>query len=148
MLYLVVQKDTLEKDKIKSIFRKSEDEPEKFMKDLQDGHCIEYQLIAYTKFSNDLFKKTSEAISPYKTNYGIDWYNLNHENLSQVITLFINQGITSINLKSIFQIISFSLKMTPAKNNIEDVTTLENVTTLLENKEIKEIKKKDSKGKK
>lgn len=143
MLYLVVQKDTLEKDKIKSIFRKSEDEPEKFMKDLQNGHCIEYQLIAYTKFSNDLFKKTSEVLSPYKTNYGIDWYNLNHENLSQVITLFINQGITSIDLKSIFQIISFSLKIT--SKNIEDVTEI--TTTLLENKEIKDTKK-NSKGKK
>ena len=105
-LCIVVQKDTLENDKVKSIVRLCENSPQEFIAELQSGHCIEYQLLAYSSYSsNELVEQVGTLIAPFKTNFGKDWYDLNHNILSGILTIFLEQGSSTIDFKSISQII-------------------------------------------
>ena len=156
---LVVQKDTLENQKVKSVVRSCENEPNEFLKELQGGHCIEYQLLAYADNSEDLISRVSGFIAPYKTNYGRDWYEFNHEALAKILTLFLESGISTINLSSISSIIGFSLQMFPVVNKEIKVSALtgsstekEEIITLLETLQVEKTdlnrRKKDKKVKK
>ena len=111
-LCLVVQKDTLENDKIKSIVRTCEN-VDQFVSELQAGHCIEYQLLGYTNFSNELSSKLSSIIVSCKTNYGKDWYEFDHNTLAKIISLFLESEKSMVNLKSISSIMGFTLRMYP-----------------------------------
>ena len=112
---LVVQKDTLENNRVKSILKIISKTPDEFVTELQDNHCIEYQLLAnvssldFSSFSDKVFTFASE----YKTNYGKDWYAFDHTALAKVITFFLENDIATINLKTISDIMGFSLSMFP-----------------------------------
>lgn len=128
MFCLVVQKDTLENDKIKAILRSTNDDLEKFLSDLQTGHCIEYQLLAHTK-NSDVNDKVLSVVSLYKTNYGKDWYDLDHNVLAEIISLFLEHGTSIINLKCISEIMGFSLKIFPVVNKEIKISSINNITT-------------------
>lgn len=115
-LCLIVQKDTLESDKVKSVVRICDGNPEEYLRELQESHCIEYQLLAYTFDIPSLNSSVLSVITPFKTNYGKDWYAFNHEALSQIISLFLESDACFVNLKSISSIMGFSLKMFPVIN--------------------------------
>lgn len=146
---LIVQKDTLENDKVKSIMRTCEISPDDFLSELQTGHCIEYQLLAYTSNSTD---KMRSLIAPYKTNYGKDWYEFDHDVLAKILTLFLEHDTTTINMTSISAIMGFSLKMFPKISKEIRVSPLEKnsskeIITLIETLEKSNTprRKKDSK---
>ena len=152
---VVVQKDTLENDKVKAVVAACEN-PSDFVQELQSGHCIEYQLLAHTSNSEDLMNRVTTLIAPFKTSFGINWYDLNHHALSQIMTLFLEHGTATIDLKSISEIMKFSLRISPAvtkeikisqvsKNSQEAQETGEEIITLLENLQVAE---KDSRRKK
>ena len=86
---LVVQKDTIENNKVKSIIRNVTSGASEFVKTLQDGHCIEYQLIAYISSEEidmeEFHSKLFPIITPFKTNYGKDWYEFDGPALASII---------------------------------------------------------------
>ena len=149
---VVVQKDTLENDKVKSVVAACEN-PSEFVQELQSGHCIEYQLLCHTSGSEDLMAQVIRLITPFKTSFGINWYELNHHTLGQVLTLFLEHGTSTIDLRAISEIMKFSLKISPAVTKeikISAVTqemqeTGEEIITLLENLQVPE---KESRRKK
>lgn len=157
---VVVQKDTLENDKVKTVVASCED-PREFVQDLQSGHCIEYQLLAHTNKSSELVGKVNEVISHFKTSFGVNWYDLNHVVLGQVLTLFLENGSSTINLRSISEIMRFSLKIVPAVTKEIKISAVhseqdnngEEIISLLENLQVpekesrrkKEVKKESSK---
>ena len=102
---LVVQKDTFENGKVKSVFKKIDNDPYEFVKSLQDNHCIEYQLLGYiSDFSEKTENKLNSVVSSYKTNHGKDWYEFDQETLSKIITVFIKYERPVLNIKSITKI--------------------------------------------
>lgn len=135
---LVVQKDTLDNNKVKSVLKIIDESPQEFVDKLQEGHCFRYQLVAHTGNNTVLFDKVINVISKHKTSYGKDWYELDHEALAKVVSLFLEYGDTVVNFKAIASIFGFSLKLFP-------VVTKEVKITNKEGKEIKEnVKEKET----
>lgn len=131
---LVVQKDTLENDKVKSVLKIIEETPEDFVNKLQEGHCFRYQLVAHTGNNPSLFDKVTSTISKHKTNYGKDWYELDHDVLAKVVSLFLDYGTSVVNFKCISSIFGFSIKLFPIVTKEIKIT----------NKEGKEVKDKET----
>lgn len=152
---LVIQKDTLENNKVKSVLKIIDEDPESFVNNLQEGHCIPYQLVAHTGNDASLFDKVIHTVSSYKTNYGKDWYELDHEVLAKVISLFLESEKTVINFKIISNVFGFSLNLFPvvtkeitivSNSNKEKKEKEEELVTLIENlKEDSSRKRKDKK---
>lgn len=110
---LVVQKDTLESGKVKSVLTVCEEDPHTFVTKLQEGHCIPYQLIAFTTNNSEMAERLSLIVTPFKTNHGKNWYNFNHDTLAEIISLFVEYNSTWLDLQTISNIMGFSLKMYP-----------------------------------
>ena len=110
---LVIQKDTLENDKVKSVLKIVDEDPEVFVKNLQEGHCIPYQLVAHTQNNTRLFDKVINTVNNHKTDYGKDWYELDHDVLAKVVSLFLETDKTVVNFKIISSIFGFSLNIFP-----------------------------------
>jgi len=138
---LVIQKDTLENNKVKSVLKIIDEDPETFVLNLQEGHCIPYQLVAHTGNNTHLFDKVINTVSKHKTNYGKDWYELDHEVLSKVVSLFLETDKTVINFKIISSIFGFSLNLFPVvtkeikivQNESAEKKENEDIVTLIEN---------------
>jgi hypothetical protein len=131
---LVVQKDTLDNNKVKSVLKIIDETPQEFVDKLQEGHCFRYQLVAHTANNTGLFDKVINVISKHKTSYGKDWYELDHEALAKVVSLFLEHGDTVVNFKAIASILGFSLKLFPVVTKEVKITT----------KETKEVKEKET----
>ena len=129
MFVLIVQKDTLEHNKVKSVINVC-DNPNEYLTSLQESHPIEYQLIASTSKNEDLNSRLSNFIGPFKTNHGKDWYEFDHDALTHIISLFLEYDTCHINLNCISSIIGFSLTMFP-------VVTKEVVVNPLNKSEVK-----------
>lgn len=140
---LVVQKDTLENNKVKSVLKIIDESPEEFVSKLQEGHCFRYQLISHTKNNAKLFDRVIKVISEHKTDYGKDWYELDHDVLAKVISLFLEYGETVVNIKLISSIFGFSFKLYPIVTKeikitdkdgkeLKESTTKEDILTLVE----------------
>ena len=112
-LCLVVQKDTLDKDTVGSVLAPTELNPADYVAELQSHHCIEYQLVAHTQHSGELEARCREAAKPYKADFGNNWYRFNHQGLSKIISLFLEAGTSTINLRSVNQIFGFTLQIFP-----------------------------------
>ena len=153
---LVVQKDTLENNKVKSVLKIIDETPEEFVSQLQEGHCFRYQLVSYTKNNTKLFDKVIKVISEHKTDYGKDCYELDHEVLAKVISLFLECDETIVNIRTISSVFGFSFKLYPIVtkeikitdkdgNEIKEKesTTKEDILTLVE--KLDPRKKKSSK---
>ena len=123
---LIVQKDTLENNKVKSIVRIASSELGQFLDELQSNHCIEYQLLCSTSVSEELEKNTKTLIAPFKTNYGKDWYEFDHDILAKIITLFLENDHCYLDLKCILSIIGFSLTMFPVVNKEIRISSVSN----------------------
>lgn len=113
MIVLIVQKDTFQNDKVKSILKTTELKPEELVLKLQEEHCIEFQLIAHTESSATLIDKLITISSAYKTKYGKDWYEFDGEILARLISKFLENGSTILNLKSISNIFGYSFEIFP-----------------------------------
>jgi len=136
---LVIQKDTLENDKVKSILKIVDEDPESFVNNLQEGHCIPYQLVAHTTNNTQLFDRVINVVKDYKTNYGKDWYELDHDVLSKVISLFLETDKTIINFKIISSIFGFSLNLFPVVTKEIKIVANENKIVANENKKEDEL---------
>ena len=110
---LVIQKDTLENNKVKSVLKSVPERPEDFISELQEGHCIPYQLVAHTKDDPILLDSLITTVSNSKTSYGKDWYELDMETLSEVISLFLKSGKTVIDFTTISSIFGFTFNVFP-----------------------------------
>lgn len=137
---LVVQKDTLEKDKVKSVLKAVDKKPEDFVTSLQEGHCIPYQLVAHTENDPILLDRLISTVSSHKTSYGKDWYELDSETLSKVLSLFIESKTTVIHFPTISSVFGFSFSVFP-------VITKE-ITITGKQVEIKDIKHRSSRSEK
>ena len=135
---LVVQKDTLEKDKVKSVLKAVDKKPEDFVTSLQEGHCIPYQLVAHTENDPILLDRLISTVSSHKTSYGKDWYELDSETLSKVLSLFIESKTTVIHFPTISSVFGFSFSVFP-------VITKE-ITITGKQVEIKDIKHRSSRS--
>jgi hypothetical protein len=113
VLVLIVQKDTFQNNKVKAILKTSELKTDELISKLQEENCIEFQLIAHTESSPDLIDKIIHMSSSYKTKHGKDWYELDNEILSKLISVFLENSSTILNLKTISDIFGFSLKLFP-----------------------------------
>ncbi len=155
---LVIQKDTLENNKVKSILKIiNEETPEEFVSNLQEGHCFHYQLVSHTGNNPVLFDRIIKLISSYKTDLGKDWYELDHDILAKVVSLFLEFDKVVIDFKTISSIFGFSLKLFPVvtkeikitskdshKDHHKDIPK-EEIITLVENLSEIPRKKKSSK---
>jgi hypothetical protein len=141
MIVLIIQKDTLENNKVKSVLKITDVAPETFLSNLQESHCFVCQLVAYTENKPSLFDKLIHLASGNKTNFGKDWYEFDHETLSKIITLFIESDRTIIDFTSISSIYGFNFQIFPVITKEVKITS----NSLVTNKEVKEVKevKKD-----
>ena len=151
---LVVQKDTLENSKVKSVLKQIDNDPHDFVNQLQENHCIEYQLIAHvSNFSVDTQNRLTNISTPFKTNHGKDWYEFDHEVLSQIVSLFIENEVAILNMKLISSIMGFTFTLFPVVtkeihvSRIGDNKDEEDVVSMLEQLQ-SELPKKDRKHKK
>ena len=110
---LVVQKDTLENNKVKAILKIIEITPDAFVSNLQESHCYSFQLLAYTNSNPVLFDKLINAVAQYKTNLGKDWYEFDHEALSKIISFFLESDKTIVDFKLISSIYRFVFQLFP-----------------------------------
>lgn len=148
---LVVQKDTLENNKVKSLLKNVDETPEDFVNNLQEGHCIPYQLIAHCPNDSKLTDRLIRAVGSHKTNFGKDWYDLDHEVLSKVISLFLENDKTVLNIKLVSSIFGFSFQLFPivtkeikiTENKKEEIVTL--IETLQESESKRKVKKSSKK---
>jgi len=124
---LIVQKDTLEDDKVKAVLKVCHENPEDFLSKLQESHCIQYQLIAYCKTNPEMMERLSVIVKQYKTNYGTDWYEFDHDALANIISLYIEYDMMYINVQSIADIMGFSFNMFPVVTKEIKVSTIPNV---------------------
>lgn len=122
--YLVVQKDTLENGRVKSIIRESQQSPEDFVNSLQDFSCYEFQLVAYTKFNTELEERVLKFSSVYKTNYGKDWYAFDGEGLAGVVSLFLEYASVTVNLNCVSSIFGYTLDLFPVVAKEINIVTL------------------------
>jgi hypothetical protein len=142
MLCLIIQKDTLENDRVKSIVKTTELVPQEFVSKLQEQHCIPYQLISYVKSCSDLQDRLTSLTNDYKTVHGKDWYEFDYEVLSKIISLFLEYDSIFLDLKTISSIFGFSLrlfpvvvkeiKISPKEGFSKDSSKEENVSSLKE----------------
>ena len=141
MIVLIIQKDTLENNKVKSVLKITDVAPETFLSNLQESHCFVCQLVAYAENKPSLFDKLIHLASGNKTNFGKDWYEFDHETLAKIITLFIESGSTIIDFTSISSIYGFSFQIFPVITKEVKITS--NISSSLgtTNKEVKEVKK-------
>lgn len=121
---LFVQKDTLEKEKVKAILRSFQSNPEEYLTQLQESHCIPYQLIAFCATNPELINRLNILVKPFKTNYGKDWYEFNHNALADIISLYIEYDSIYLNVCSIADIMGFTFKMYPVVKKEIKVSTI------------------------
>lgn len=122
--YLVVQKDTLENGRVKSIIRESQQSPEDFVNSLQDFSCYEFQLVAYTKFNAELEERVLKFSSVYKTNYGKDWYAFDGEGLAGVVSLFLEYASVTVNFNCMSSVFGYTLDLFPVVAKEINIVTL------------------------
>lgn len=113
MIVLIIQKDTLENNKVKSVLKITDVAPEIFLSNLQESHCFVCQLVAFTENKPQLFDKLIHLAAANKTNFGKDWYEFDHETLAKIITLFIESDKTVIDFTAINSIYGFSFQIFP-----------------------------------
>lgn len=139
MIVLIIQKDTLENNMVKSVLKITDVTPETFLSTLQESHCFVCQLVAYTENKASLFDKLIHLVSENKTNFGKDWYEFDHETLSKIISLFIESDRTVIDFTSINSIFGFNFQVFPIIT--KEIKISSNVSNSLgTNKEIKEVR--------
>jgi len=146
---LVIQKDTLENNKVKSVLKVIDNKPEDFVSNLQEGHCIPYQLVAHTKTDPVLLDQIINSISDCKTSHGKDWYELDMDSLSKVISLFLENNQTVINFTTISSIFGFSFQVFPVVTKEIKITTNEKnkkeIVSLIESLQEEPKRRKDKK---
>lgn len=156
-IVLIIQKDTLENDKVKSFLKIIDVAPEIFLSTLQESHCFICQLVAFTNNNSGLFDKLINIISPYKTNFGKDWYEFDHETLAKIISLFLDTDKTVIDFTSIKSIFGFNFQMFPVItkeikiSNIKEIPKeKEEILSLIDNLQESDVpkRKKESSSKK
>lgn len=143
---LIVQKDTLENGKVKSVLKIIDKNPEEYVSILQEGHCIPYQLIAHTNNDPVLFDQIISTVSSYKTDHGKDWYELDSEALSKVITLFLEKDKSILDFTKISSIFGFSFNLFPVVTKEIRITSKDKkeLVTLIENLDKEDKRKKKS----
>lgn len=115
MFALFVQKDTLEDGKVKAVLKSCNSSVEETLTALQEENCYEFQLIAYVTYplNNELDLKLAKLTAPYKTNYGKNWYSFDAEAIGDILSLFFEYTVATVNLPLISSIFGFSFTMFP-----------------------------------
>lgn len=122
---LIVQKDTLENEKVKSVLKVVSEDPTEYLNKLQDSHCIPFQLLAYTECCSQLSIDLTKIVADHKTSYGTDWYEFNHNVLAQIISAYLTFSKTVIDLHCISDIIGFKLNMFPVVKKEIKIETID-----------------------
>lgn len=130
---LIIQKDTLENEKVKAVLTVCEEDPNQFTSNLQEGHCIPYQLIAHTPNNSEMVERLSIISTPFKTNHGKNWYEFNHQTIAEIISLFVEYNNTWINIQSISDIMGFNFTMYPVVTKEITISNIPSVPIRIHN---------------
>ena len=137
---LIVQKDTLENEKVKSVLTVCEEDPHKFVETLQEGHCIPYQLIAFSKNNKEMDERITIISTPFKTDHGKNWYSFDHKTIAEIISLYVEYDSTWINIQSISDIMGFDFKMYPVVKKEILISNIPSVPSKIHKREDKPLK--------
>ena len=108
---LIAQKETKERDKIKCLIISCDITPEEYVAQLQENHCMEYQLVVYSFWSEKLENEVQEVCRDKKTGYGKNWYELSDTDLSAVISTHFLNGKVILDFTSIADVIQHTLNL-------------------------------------
>lgn len=108
---LIAQKETKERDKIKCLIISCDITPEEYVAQLQENHCMEYQLVVYSFWSEKLEAEVQELCHDKKTGYGKNWYELCDTDLSSVISTHFLNGKVILDFTSIADVIQHTLNL-------------------------------------
>lgn len=112
MLYscLIVQKETKTGNTIKSIVTCCDVIPTQHVTTIQKNHCMEFQLVVYSKATKDLLQELEALCTPYKTSYGDNWYEFSDKVLASIVSLYFKHGVSTINIPHISDVLDFEFK--------------------------------------
>ena len=108
---LIAQKETKEREKMKCLLISCEITPEEYVIQLQENHCMEYQLVIYSFWSEHLEEQVQEIGKERKTGYGKNWYELTDTDISSVISAHLMNGKVILDLTSIADVTQHTLNM-------------------------------------
>ncbi len=132
---LIIQKDTLEEEKVKALLTVCNEDPHLFTSTLQEGHCIPYQLIAHSVNNKEMAERISIIANPFKTDHGKNWYAFDHKTIAEIISLYIEYNQSWINIQSISDIIGFDFKMYPVVRKEIKISNIPSVASKIHKQE-------------
>lgn len=112
---LITQKETKEKNdhiSIKCLLTSCDILPEDFIVQLQENHCMEYQLVIYSCLTTELEKELELISKNRKTGYGKDWYKFTDDDLAQIISIYFRNGKVVFDFTSISDILNHKFTLT------------------------------------
>lgn len=109
---LIAQKETKERNKIKCLIIACDEIPEDYVAQLQENHCMEYQLVIYSMRSDNLVSDVEELCKEKKTGYGKSWYELSDSDLAAVISTHFRNGKVIFDFTSVSDIVKHTLNLT------------------------------------
>lgn len=134
---LIAQKETKDKNVIKCMLTLCDVVPEEFVTQLQENHCMEYQLVIYSITSEPLENQLERISENKKTGYGKNWYEFTDNDLAAIISAYITNG------KVVFDYTSISDTMNHTFNLISNGDERVYVAPSLERTNITQVLKPD-----
>ena len=108
---LIAQKETKEKNKIKCILTTCDIVPEQYVSDLQENHCLEYQLLIYSLASEQLLNQLNLVAKDKKTGYGKHWYQFTDVDIASLISIYFLNGKVVFDFTSISDVMNHTLNL-------------------------------------
>ncbi len=108
---LIAQKETKEREKIKCLIISCDVTPEDYIAQLQENHCMEYQLVVYSFWSEKLEAEVQQVCLDKKTGYGKNWYELSDTDLSAVISTHFLNGKVILDFTSVADVFQHTLNL-------------------------------------
>jgi hypothetical protein len=109
---LISQKETKERNKLKCLIIGCDETPEDYVSQLQENHCMEYQLVIYSMKTDELVSEIDELCKDKKTGYGKNWYELTDSDLAAAISTYFRCGKVIFDFTSIADIVQHTLNFT------------------------------------
>lgn len=109
---LISQKETKERNKIKCLITSCDQIPEDYVAELQENHCMEYQLVIYSMRTDELVSEVEELCKEKKTGYGKCWYELSDSDLAAVISTHFRRGKVIFDFTCVSDIVQHTLSLT------------------------------------
>ena len=109
---LISQKETKERNKLKCLIIGCDETPEDYVFQLQENHCMEYQLVIYSMRTDQLVAEMDALCKDKKTGYGKNWYEMTDSDLAAAISTYFRCGKVIFDFTSIADIVQHTLNFT------------------------------------